>query len=260
MRVVAGARLEVEQADARHLVAVLADVAVAEQLVAAAHGEHGARRPRRRACSAARWRCRSSATSSWSRSWPPPMQVEVGRVRGRAARRRAAAAPRARCPRHSQRGGGSPARCRGRRRSRGARGRAGRARASRRRLLPVGPREPAARGHALQLEHRRVGRQHVAACRRRRARRGGRAPARRRARPRSPPASTPAYLSRSAASPARVPDATTWRRRGATSSQSTSQIQETSRAVGDAVVEREQQRGVAVAAGCAAPRWRRRGS
>ena len=41
--------------------------------------------------------------------------------------------------------------------------------------------------------------------------------------------STPAYFSRSAASLARVPEQTTLRRRGATTSQSTSQTQETSR-------------------------------
>ena len=40
-RVPAGARLEVEQADARHLAAVLADVAMAGELVAAAHRQHG---------------------------------------------------------------------------------------------------------------------------------------------------------------------------------------------------------------------------
>ncbi len=47
MRVVPGARLEVEQTDARHLLAVLPDVAVARQLIAAAHGQHrGAARHR----------------------------------------------------------------------------------------------------------------------------------------------------------------------------------------------------------------------
>ena len=40
-RVRPGRRLEIEQADARHHAAVLADVAVACELVAAAHGEHG---------------------------------------------------------------------------------------------------------------------------------------------------------------------------------------------------------------------------
>ena len=121
------------------------------------------RRRRSSRASAARWRCRSSATSSWSRSWPPP-----SRKRSISAASSSLAetqrpldeldpAPRAALPQHH-------ARCRDRRRSRGARGRAGRARASCAAAPSSGRARPRSEMIALQLEHRRVGRQQVRAA------------------------------------------------------------------------------------------------
>ena len=68
----AGDGLEREQSDARHVLAVEAAIAAAEQLVAAADGEQRGAAVDDRLVSGSAFAARSSATSICSRSWPPP--------------------------------------------------------------------------------------------------------------------------------------------------------------------------------------------
>ena len=233
----AGDRLERQQPDARHLLAVEAAVAAPEQLVAAADREQRRAAAVHGFASAAPPSSRGSRRRGTARG-PGRRRRSRGRARRGRSRRPGRAASRRARARATPRAARARRCCRGRRRCSGSRDRGGR-RGSSRGALPVRLRVAARGDEPLQREHRGVGRQHdeLAAVGRERE------PAiERRSRSGSTTmrdSSRPPYLKRSASSAARSPVATTVSSPARSGSKSTSQIHETSRPSAIAVVQRD---------------------